>query len=240
MLIKPDGKVHIHQGVGNLGTHSVFDTARVVPEILGCKWEDCEVTWGDTSKGVAWSSSQAGSQTAHAHSRANHAAAMDGIAKLQELAALEKGGKPDSYKVAGGRVSGPGGSLTFAQAAEAAIKRGGKFDGHELPENINAMTKASATGLAGQGLMGVARDSYPRTGATYSFVVGFAEVEVDVETGNYQHPGLPRGCGRGHGAPSARAGRTAPRRRGAGVLTRAQSAPRVRHPLRERARDAHV
>ena len=185
-IIKPDGKVHIHQGVGNLGTHSVFDTARVVPEILACKWEDCEVTWGDTSKGVAWSSSQAGSQTAHAHSRANHAAAMDGIAKLQELAALEKGGKPESYKVAGGRVSGPGGSLTFAQAAEAAIKRGGKFDGHELPENINAMTKASATGLAGQGLMGVARDSYPRTGATYSFVVGFAEVEVDVETGNYK------------------------------------------------------
>ena len=31
--------------------------------------------------------------------------------------------------------------------------------------------------------MGVAKDNYPRNGATYSFVVGFAEVEVDVETG---------------------------------------------------------
>ena len=31
--------------------------------------------------------------------------------------------------------------------------------------------------------MGVAKDSYPRDGTTYSFVVGFAEVEVDVETG---------------------------------------------------------
>jgi CO/xanthine dehydrogenase Mo-binding subunit len=31
--------------------------------------------------------------------------------------------------------------------------------------------------------MGVAKDNYPRDGTTYSFVVGFAEVEVDVETG---------------------------------------------------------
>ena len=31
--------------------------------------------------------------------------------------------------------------------------------------------------------MGVAKDTYPRDGDTYSFVVGFAEVEVDVETG---------------------------------------------------------
>ena len=48
------------------------------------------------------------------------------------------------------------------------------------------MTKTSGTALAGLGLMGVARDSYPRDGQTYSFVAGFAEVEVDVETGVYQ------------------------------------------------------
>ena len=47
------------------------------------------------------------------------------------------------------------------------------------------MTKASATALAGQGLMGVARDDYPRDGETYSFVA-FTEVEVDVETGQVQ------------------------------------------------------
>ena len=33
--------------------------------------------------------------------------------------------------------------------------------------------------------MGVARDTYPHDGATHSFVAGFAEVEVDVETGKY-------------------------------------------------------
>jgi CO/xanthine dehydrogenase Mo-binding subunit len=48
------------------------------------------------------------------------------------------------------------------------------------------MTKAAATALAGLGLMGVAKDNYPRDGNTHSFVVGFAEVEVDVETGAYK------------------------------------------------------
>ena len=45
------------------------------------------------------------------------------------------------------------------------------------------MTKRAAAALAGLGLMGVAKDNYPRDGDTYSFVAGFAEVEVDVETG---------------------------------------------------------
>ena len=33
--------------------------------------------------------------------------------------------------------------------------------------------------------MGVARDTYPGAGMPFSFVAGFAEVEVDVETGHY-------------------------------------------------------
>ena len=37
--------------------------------------------------------------------------------------------------------------------------------------------------MSAMGLMGVARDNYPRDGATFSFTAGFAEVEVDVETG---------------------------------------------------------
>ena len=37
--------------------------------------------------------------------------------------------------------------------------------------------------LAGVGLMGVAKDVYPHDGETHSYVVGFAEVEVDLETG---------------------------------------------------------
>ncbi|MCA1584332.1 MAG: molybdopterin-dependent oxidoreductase, partial [Acidobacteria bacterium] len=187
--IRPDGKMYIQQGIGNLGTHSVMDTARVIAEILNFPWEKVVVSWGNTGNHVPWSSIQAGSQTTYAHTRANYAAAMDGKRKLQEIAAKDLGGSPDDYEVGNERVFRKGGSsrgLTFAQAAERAIQLGGTYDGHELPQEINAMTKASATALAGLGLMGVARDNLPRDGQTYGFMAAFAEVEVDVETGVYR------------------------------------------------------
>jgi CO/xanthine dehydrogenase Mo-binding subunit len=118
--------------------------------------------------------------------RAAHAAASDAIAKAKEIAARTLGGSPDAYTVADERVSNGSRSMTLAEAARRAIELGGKYDGHELPEDINEVTVRSATALAGQGLMGVARDSYGRDGTTFSFVAGFAEVEVDIETGDYQ------------------------------------------------------
>jgi CO/xanthine dehydrogenase Mo-binding subunit len=75
--------------------------------------------------------------------------------------------------------------MSYAEAARRAIELGGRYDGHEVPEDVNPMTKRSAAALAGLGVMGVAKDNYPRDGVTYSFVAGFAEVEVDVETGVY-------------------------------------------------------
>jgi len=184
-VIKPDGRMYIQSGIGNLGTESMSDCFRVAAEMVGMPWEKVELTWGNTSKNLPWSCVSGGSQTLHAHTRAAHAAATDAIKKLQEIAAKVHGGNPDSYKVADERVSGPGGSMTLAQAAQKATDLGGKFDGHEVPENINAYTKASAAALAGQGLMGVARDTYKRDGVTHSYVTAFAEVEVDVETGKY-------------------------------------------------------
>jgi xanthine dehydrogenase molybdenum-binding subunit len=149
-------------------------------------WEKVEITWGNTAKYLPSTCNQGGSQTTHAMTRAAHAAGMDAKRKLQEVAAKTLGGSPDSYQVSGGRVSGGGRSMTLAQAAQKAIELGGRYDGHELPEDINAMTKASATALSGQGLMGVARDNYGRDGTSKSYVAGFAEVEVDVETGHYE------------------------------------------------------
>ena len=46
-----------------------------------------EVVWGNTSKGLPWSSIQAGSQTTYAHTRANYATGMDFKKKLTEIAA---------------------------------------------------------------------------------------------------------------------------------------------------------
>ncbi|HTS46703.1 MAG TPA: xanthine dehydrogenase family protein molybdopterin-binding subunit [Bryobacteraceae bacterium] len=188
LLIKPDGKLYVHQGIGNLGTHSVMDTARVAAETLDMPWEKVEVVWGSTSVGVPWSSTQDGSQTTHAHSRANYAAALDAKAKLQEIAAKKFGGKPENYQVGNARVfpkGSPGGGMSFADAAKLAIQMGGKYDGHEVPKQVHQMTKDSVKTLAGQGLIGVAKDEFGGKGVPLSFVAGFAEVEVDIETGQY-------------------------------------------------------
>ena len=186
-IIKPDGQMYVYTGVGNLGTESFADTNRVAAEMLGMPWEKVQIIWGDTSKNLAWSCVSGGSQTIHAHTRAAHAAASDAIKKMQEIAAKDLGGRPEDYVVANERVARKGGGrgLTFAQAAQRAIELGGMYDGHELPKDINAVTRRSATAMAGQGLMAVAKDNYKRDGATYSFVAAFAEVEVDVETGVY-------------------------------------------------------
>jgi CO/xanthine dehydrogenase Mo-binding subunit len=185
-IIRPDGKVQFQSGIGNHGTHSVIDVHRVAAEMIGVPWEQCEVVWGDTSKGLPWTSISAGSQTTHAMTRAAYAAGTDAVKKLQEIAAKTLGGNPDSYKVADGRVSAGGRSMTLAQAAQKAIELGGKYDGHELPEDINRFTRTSAAQHVGRGLMAVAKDSYPRDGGTQSYTVGFAEVEVDVETGKFE------------------------------------------------------
>ena len=187
LTIRPDGKVYIQQGIGNLGTGSTFDTARAAMEALQTDWEQAEIIWGDTSKHLPWSCIQGGSMTTHAHTRANYAAGMDAKRKLQEVAARDLGGSPDSYDVADGRVFRRGNrsqGMTFARAAERAIALGGKYDGHELPEDINGMTTTSATALAGLGLMGVAKDNYETSGRNMSYALGFAEVEVDLETGD--------------------------------------------------------
>ncbi len=187
-IIKPDGKMYIQSGVGNLGTGTFSDANRVAAEMMGVPWEKVELAWGDTSKNLPWSCASGGSQTTHAMTRAAHAAATDGKRKLQEIAAKEHGGRPEDYEVGHERVyrKGGGAGMTLAQAAQRAIALGGTYDGHELPKDINKMTVASAKALAGQGLMGVGRDNYGGDGAPFSFVASFAEVEVDVETGSYK------------------------------------------------------
>jgi xanthine dehydrogenase molybdenum-binding subunit len=187
LMIKPDGLLYIQSGIGNHGTGSVSDCHRVSAELLGVAWDKVVVTSGDTSKNLPWTCPSGGSQTIHAMTRAAHAAGMDAKKKLQEIAAKDLGGRPEDYELANERVARKGGGpgMTFAKAAQRAIELGGAYDGHELPKDINRFTKASATALAGQGLIGVAKDNYPHDGQSRSFVAGFAEVEIDVETGKY-------------------------------------------------------
>jgi xanthine dehydrogenase molybdenum-binding subunit len=187
-VITPEGRLRIHSGIGNLGTESFSDVQRVVADAMDVPWEACEILWGDTGKHLGWSCVSGGSQTIHAMSRAGFAASLDAKRKLREIAAKTLGGQPDDYTVGGGRVfrGDTGQGLTFAEAAKRAMALGGAYDGHECPDDVHKLTKASVAALAGQGLVAVAKDTFGRDGQTYSYVATFAEVEVDTETGMYR------------------------------------------------------
>ena len=45
------------------------------------------------------------------------------------------------------------------------------------------MTRASASALAGTGLIGVAKDNLERRGTVPAFAAGFIQIELDLETG---------------------------------------------------------
>ncbi len=187
--ITPDGKIHIHTGVGNLGTYSHTVTSRVAAEVLKANWDNCIVVRGDSRLHLPWNLGQFGSNTSFTMTRTNFAAATDAVAKLKEIAAMDLGGAPDDYDIGGERVfakSDPSKSLTYAQAAQRAIDLGGRFDGHEVAQDLNVMTKASAAGVAGTGLVGVAKDNLPLTGTVPALAAGFIEIELDRETGKFE------------------------------------------------------
>ncbi len=187
--ITPDGKVHIHTGVGNLGTYSYASTSRVTAEVLKCNWDNCIIERGDSRRHLPWNSPQVGSNTSFTQSRTNYVAAMDAKAKLMQIAAMDLGGKPEDYDIGGEKVflkSDPSKSLTYAKAAQRAIELGGTFSGKEAPGDINPITKASVAGLAGTGLIGVAKDKLAVRGMPPALAAGFMLIELDVETGKWE------------------------------------------------------
>ena len=189
LCLKPDGKLHIHTGIGNLGTFSHSGTSRIAAEVLKIDWEDCVIERGDSRRNLPWNIGQFGSNTSYTMTRTNYVAAQDMLAKLREIAAQDLGGKPEDYDVDGKNVfakSNPSKSLSYGDAAKRAIALGGKFDGHDLPKDINPMTQASATALAGSGLIGVAKDNLPWTGQPSAFAACFIEIELDTETGMHR------------------------------------------------------
>ncbi len=187
--ITPDGKIHIHTGVGNLGTYSYATTSRVAAEVLAVDWNDCIIEHGDSRKALPWNLGQFGSNTSFTMSRTNYVAAMDAKRKLQEIAAMDLGGKADDYDVGGQMVflkSDKSKNLTFAAAAKRAVELGGKYDGHTPPDNIFFLTKASVAQLSGSGLIGVAKDTLKMDNHVATFTVGMMMIELDTETGKFE------------------------------------------------------
>jgi len=187
--ITPDGKLHIHSGVGNLGTYSYAGTSRIAAEALSYDWENCVIERGDTRKHLPWNFGQFGSNTSFTMGRSYHAAAMDAKQKLLEIAAAEFGGEASDYDVADEVVfatADASKTMTYAEAARKAIEMGGKYDGHEPPDDINPMTTAAVAGVAGSGLVGVAKDNYDISAIPPALAAGFMMIELDIETGDVE------------------------------------------------------
>lgn len=187
--ITPDGKLHIHTGIGNLGTYSHTGTSRVAAEVLKCDWNNCVIQRGDSRKHLPWNFGQFGSNTSFTMTRTNYVAAIDALEKLLEIAAIDLGGSPTDYNIGGERVfrtEDPSVFITYADAATRAIELGGKYSGENAPEDINAMTSRSVAGLAGTGLIGVARDNLEKEGTVAALAAGFIQIELDLETGKYE------------------------------------------------------
>jgi len=187
--ITPDGILHIHSGIGNLGTYSYAGTSRIAAEALSYDWENCVIERGDTRKHLPWNFGQFGSNTSFTMARCYHAAAMDAKQKLLEIAAAEFGGEASDYDIADEVVFATQDSskkMTYAEAAQKAIEMGGKYAGHETPEDINPMTAAAVSGIAGSGLVGVAKDNYDIDAVPPALAAGFMMIELDTETGMFE------------------------------------------------------
>ncbi|MGI9260106.1 MAG: xanthine dehydrogenase family protein molybdopterin-binding subunit [Gammaproteobacteria bacterium] len=186
VVLTPDGMLQLHSGVGNLGTYSYASTVRAAAEILKCDWENCVVHQGSNAKFLPWASTQTGSNTSWTMSRTNYVAAVDAVNKLKEIAAMDLGGEPDDYDIGEHRVfatEDPDRFLTYAQAAQRAIEIGGRFSGETPPDDIHEITRIAVAGIAGTGLVGVAKDTLRMEGDIPALACGFAAVDVDVETG---------------------------------------------------------
>jgi len=189
LRITPDGKLHVHTGIGNLGTYSHSATARVAADMLNYDWENTIIERGDTRKALPFNSPQAGSLSASTQSRTMYVAALDMKDKLTDIAAKSLGGQPADYVLAKEKVvhkSDASKSMTYQQAAQKAIELGGKYSGKEVPEDLNPITKNSVATIAGSGLIAAAKDNLPRVGVTPGLSVSMAQIELDVETGKFE------------------------------------------------------
>ena len=241
LIIKPDGKVQIQSGIGNLGTHSVFDVHRVAAEMLGVPWEQCEVVWGDTAKHLPWTL-HLGRQPDGARDDARGARRRQPTPRrsCRRSPRRRSAAARPATRSPNGRVSGGGRSMTFAQAgAEGDRARRQVRRPRSARRTSTRSRRRRSTGLAGQGLIVVgARQRIRATARRSPYVAGFAEVEVDVETGAYHDPGLHGGRRRRHRAQPAQPAGPDLRRRDARHRPRDRPEVGLRPALRRAAGQA--
>jgi xanthine dehydrogenase molybdenum-binding subunit len=200
--IDRNGKVHVRLGTGNMGNLSHTGMAIIVSEVLGVPTDDMDVTWANTDRD-AWTYVTDASRSCHCDGKAAYNAAKDCARQLLALGAKHLGATEAQLEVRAGVVGrrGASGGVDFRTLARLAtprtelrpywepvdqnplfIQATGKTD--PKPDMVvTAQTETMAKKLLaeGGGIVGLGRYVYDL--ATNAWGSCFAEVEVDMETG---------------------------------------------------------
>ena len=200
--IDRNGKVHVRLGTGNLGNLAHTGMAIIVSEVLGVPIDAMDVTWANTARD-AWVYVTDASRSCHCDGKAVYNAAKDCERQLLALGAKHLGTTDDGLEVRAGvvRRRGSSGGVDFRTLARLATPRTDfrpyweKSDQNPLfiqatgktdpkPEMVvTASTELAAKRLLaeGDGIVGLGR--YVFDLSTNAWGSCFAEVEVDMETG---------------------------------------------------------
>lgn len=162
-----NGKIHVPVGTGNLGNAAPTGVALIVAEVLGVPLEELEVTWSDSSH-TTWDFVSDASRALHCHGKAMYNAALD----------LKK-------QMTGGPPRKPDNLLPFYDERLDINPRldesTGNIDKHPIPK-LNPVTVALAQKAWAEGGQ-VGLGYYVFNPSVQGWGASFAEVEVDMETG---------------------------------------------------------
>lgn len=167
--INPDGSIKVHCSVGRQGQGSETTQAQVAAEALGVPYNMVEIETGDTDS-CPWSHGSLASNTMYRVGWATRAASMDARRQLLEIAAREfySGVSPSELDIVDGVIQ-----LKTPRESNLRVSIS------EVMNTFRSDTLGQTSSITG-------RPSVPMPPATTfarHFAAHFAEVEVDVETG---------------------------------------------------------
>jgi CO/xanthine dehydrogenase Mo-binding subunit len=163
--VSADGSANLNMGASDIGTGTKTVMAMIVSEELGIPVERISITHADTGT-TSFAPSSGGSQTVVANGPAVRAAALDVKRKLIDLAAAQ-----------------------LQVPSEQLVLKGDSIE--TIPGSAGEAKKVAVTQLERlrhqQAVVGVGqRDPNPKGKVCLPFAAQFAEVEVDMRTGEVQ------------------------------------------------------
>jgi xanthine dehydrogenase YagR molybdenum-binding subunit len=165
--VNPDGTVDVLTGSQDLGTGARTVLAQIAAEALGARIEDVRTVLGDTER-LPYTGNSWGSQTTASVGPAVRMAAEDARRKLLDAAAAMLDAPVESLEASGSVVSVRGGTRSTSDAG-----KGNAMSFSQIGDELGDIM------ILGQG----SRGPNPDKTAMSAFAAQFAEVEVDVETG---------------------------------------------------------